>query len=134
MVTSVSADLCGGVCTGSYDGKVMRWDVSTGQCVATFEAPSKTPSSVVTAVACVGPFLLASYRDKKVKKLLLRTGECLYIIDKAHTCSVCVRGERAYRICGRYTALCGPHSTEGYHLVGAGGADDAIGQQRLARA
>lgn len=89
MVTSVSADLCGGVCTGSYDGKVMRWDVSTGQRVATFEPPSKTPSSVVTAVACVGPFLLASYRDKKVKKLLLRTGECLYIIDKAHTCSVC---------------------------------------------
>ena len=89
VVTGVSADSVNGFCTGSYDGSVKRYDVESGDLIHTFTTPVGSSASVVTSVLCVGPYLLVSYRDKKVKKFLLRTGKALYVIDKAHTCSVC---------------------------------------------
>lgn len=86
VVTSVAVDAAGGMCSGSYDGKVYRWDVSSGEKIGEFNPPKGTP--VVTAIVCVGPFMLRADRDKKVRKYLLRTGQCIWVIDKAHTCSV----------------------------------------------
>lgn len=90
VVTSVDCDAVDGVCTGSYDGNIIRWDITTGEHLHTF--PPKAGQQVITAVCCVGPFMLAADRDKKVRKFLLRTGQGIWTVDKVHTCSISCMG------------------------------------------